>query len=258
MIRPLMRGLSFLPPDPPIAPRPSDGTPRVISFTASPTIDDITKQRSTTFSWSTQSADFVELSYDCPKGAEGMVIAEGQEGRGCGGSLDQTFPLKRSANGSVTVDFANFHHDEPVPVRITMTPFREAIPYSELSKSVTVMVTPWNPLPEGAHAGTRNMTVSYLSGAEQATYRQGSSMAIQWTDVEKRDSCINLYLVQDDENGVAAYRARFGEERCLTPASGGSYTWQFPKKYLGSSFRVYAATPGDVSWALGGQFEIVP
>jgi hypothetical protein len=186
-----------------------------------------------------------------------MVIAEGGEQRGCGNSLDQSFPLKRSPNGSVTVNLANFDHDDPVPVVVTMTPFSGAIPDRDLSKSVTVSVGPWNPLLHGVHTGSQNMTLAYADGATK-TYRQGSSMTIRWTDTEKRDACVNIFLVQDNEQGVAEYRARFGDRKCQAPASDGSVTWQLPQKFRGSGFRIYAATPGDGSWALGERFEIVP
>jgi hypothetical protein len=257
VVRPLLGEVSFVQPEPPIIRENSAGAPKVNSFNATQTINSITKLSETTFSWSTQNFDFIELSYKCPSGSNGMVIAEGGEQRGCGNSLDQSFPIKRSPNGSVAVNLANFDHDDPVPVVVTMTPFSGAIPDRDLSKSVTVSVGPWNPLLHGAHTGTQNMTLGYADGATKR-YRQGSSMAIRWTDTEKRDPCVNLFLVQDNEQDVVEYRARFGERKCQTPASGGTVSWQLPQRYRGSGFRIYAVTPGDGSWALGERFEIVP
>jgi len=167
VMRPLLRRASFVPPEPSFVRKHMNGAPEVVSFTATPTINSITKRQETTFSWSTQNVDYVELSYDCPAADVSVVILDGGAAFDCGNRLDKTIPLKRSTNGSVTVDFANFHGDEPVPVRITMTPFGGAVPYSDLSRSLTVSVSSWNPLPEGAHTGTQNMTLSYFSGADK-------------------------------------------------------------------------------------------
>jgi hypothetical protein len=254
----LLGEVSFVPPEPPIVREDSAGSPRVNSFAASPAVNEVAQRGEATFSWSTQNVDFIELSYKCPSGAAVMTILEGQQGRGCGNSLDQTFPLKRSPNGSVTVNFGNFDQDDPVPVVVTLTAFNGGILDHALSKSVTVSVPPWNPLPQGAHMGAQNMTLAYVRGTGDAKrYGQGSSMTIRWTDAEKREPCVNLFLVQEDEHGVVAYRGRFGTRTCQTPASAGTYTWQLPKRYLGSGFHVYAAAPGGTSWALGDRFEIV-
>ncbi|HEX6773475.1 MAG TPA: hypothetical protein VF126_15695 [Acidobacteriaceae bacterium] len=257
LIRTLLRGVSFMLPEPAVSRKEPAGPPRVNSFTATPTIASITKLHETTLAWSTQNVDYIELSYECAKDAKDIVIAsDGDVTRDCGNQLIPMFPMKRSAKGSATLSFGN-DHDDPIPVRITLTPFNRATPDRDLSRSVTVMAEPWNPFPDGAPTGARNMTISYVDGVNGAkSYRQGSSMTVRWTDTEKRDPCVNLFLVQDDEHGVAQYRARFGERKCQTPASGGSVSWRLADKFSGTGFRISAEATAGVSWVLGDVFEI--
>ena len=257
LVQPVLRAVSFVRPTVPITPAHSEAVPKVISFTSSSAVsDDVTTPHGITFSWSTENADYIELTYSCAKSVrDGIVISEEVGGRDCGSRLIPTFPFKRSPNGSVKVNFENDHQDDPVPVLVTITPFSHAIAYKDSTRSLTVMVDPWNPFPKGANTGARNIALSYLPGS--TAYRQGSSMTIQWTDTRKGDPCVNLFLVQDDANGVPVYRSRAGERKCLTPASTGSYTWQIPLKYSGPGFRIYAGAPGGDSWALGSRFEIV-
>jgi hypothetical protein len=207
--------------DPPSA----DAIPKVISFTASSGVaDQVTNRGQITFSWSTQNADYIKLSYRCTEG---------------------------TANG---IAILGTRQDDPISILVTITPFSRGTAYGDLSKSLTVAVGPWNPFPKGAPAESRNITLSYSLGPEKI-YRRGSAMTIQWTYSESRDACINLYLVRDNGSGVATYRARVAE-KWLPPAGSGSYTWRLPNKYRGSGFRIYAAAPGNVSSALGERFEI--
>lgn len=108
VIRPLLRGLLFIKPEPAVIRESTGSAARVISFIATPAINSITKQPETTLSWSTENVDYIELSYACPKGSKGMAILEDDAGRGCGGPFDQSSLVNRSANGSVNLTYRQF------------------------------------------------------------------------------------------------------------------------------------------------------
>jgi hypothetical protein len=234
--------------------------PTVISFTASSDVADDAKNRSSiTFSWSTKNADYVEFSYDCSVVGLGVVILEGGGGsRNCRNDPKPISPDPRefthAPNSTTDTAFGNSSQEDPISIAVTITPFSHGTAYPAASKSITISVDPFNPFPKGIPSSTANIALTY-SGTPRKSHEQGSSLTVNWTDTLSRDSCVNLFLVQDSGNGLQ-YVGRVSRE-CLQPATAGSYTWTIPSKYSGSGFRIYAAAPGLTSSALGPVFGIV-
>ncbi len=211
-------------------------------------------------SWTTEGADYVELSYRCSAFGLGVVIAEqgGSGGRNCENDskpiTPQTQQLNHPANSELELGVANFHHDDPISIVVTLTSFSHGAAFPAGRKSITISVAPFNPFPKGIPSSTANISLTY-SGGPKDSYEQGVSLTLTWTDTLSRDSCVNLLLVQDRGNGLQ-YAGRVSPE-CVRPAAAGTYTWTIPGRYSGSGFRVYAAAPGVQSSGIGPVFSIV-
>jgi hypothetical protein len=273
LIKPLIASVSFFRPSVAAAHDGDSRTaPRVTEFSASSQTADLGNRGLITFSWSTQDADYVELTYTCPnpldaqqKGVSSVVISENGPNRYCMNTESfKTFSLGHfyhSPDSSVEIGFGYFNHDDPTSVVVTITPFSHGTPYPDSSKSLSVIVNPYNPFQRGIPTDTRNMTLTYAPAADGAqNYEQGSPLKIIWTDARTQDPCVNLYLVQDNGAGGENYLLQINgtlEIGCLKPASSGSYAWTVPTKYSGSGFRVLARTPGGFSGTLGAPFNIV-
>jgi len=242
-------------------PEHPSAVPKVTSFAASSTIvNGGTDRGATEFSWTTENADYVEFSYHCSAVGLGLVILEqgGAGGRNCENDpkpiTPQTQQVNHPPNSALEVAFGNAHHDDPISIVVTLTPFSHGKAYPSASRSLTIRVDPRPPFPEGIPSETDDLTLTYSGGA-QAAYQQGSSLTISWTDTLYRVSCFGLYLVQEG-TGRPHYVAQI-VYKCQPPAASGSYDWTIPDKYSGSGFRIYAAAWGRMSSALGPAFSIV-
>ena len=273
LIKPLLASVSFFPPA--VLPaRESDLqlVPRVTEFASSSQMADVANRGLITFSWSTQGADYVEFTYTCTnpldaeqRGVSSVVISENGPNRYCKNIESfKTFSLGHfyhSPNSFAQIGFAYFNHDDPTSVVVTITPFSHGTPYPDSSKSLTVTVNPYNPFQRGVPTDTRNMTLNYAPAPDGAqNYQQGSPLRIMWTDARTQDTCVNLYLVQDNGMGGENYLLQINgtlEIGCLKPASSGSFRWTVSTKYSGSGFRVLASTPGGTSGTLGAPFNII-
>jgi hypothetical protein len=230
--------------------------PVVASFTASSQVADAVTNRGTIdFSWTTKGADYVELSYHCSEVGLGVVILEGGE-RNCENDPKPIIPyteeFNRDPDSSTKIIFGNSRRDVPISIIVTITPFSRGAAYPSGSKSLTVTVDPYNPFPEGIPATTANISLNYSD--EKASYAQGATITINWTDTLSRDPCVNLYLLQERSDGRHLLAQIVYQ--CLRPAAAGSYKWTIPDNYSGSGFRIYAAAPGRVSSAFGPVFSI--
>jgi hypothetical protein len=255
-----MRRISYLPSKVASRPKHSNAAPKVTSFTASSTIVNASTDRSTLqFSWTTEDADYVEFSYHCSAYGLGVVILEqgGSGGRNCENDpkpiTQQTEQVNHPPNSDVEMTFSNSHDEDPISIVVRMTPFSHGRAYSAASRTITIRVDPYNPYPKGIPTSTGNITIRY-AGSPQDSYKQGSSLIVNWTDTLSRDPCVNLLLAKDGGNGLQ-YIGRVSQE-CLRPAAAGTYTWTIPARYSGNGFRVYAAAPGQNSSALGPVFSI--
>lgn len=274
LIRPLIASVSFFRPKVLSLPAVDHyAMPQVTEFTASSqTADDVTNRGLITFSWTTQDADYVEFTYTCvdPSQAEevgvfSVMISEDGPNRYCQNTPSfekySAGHFYRSPNASTNIGFGYFNHDDPTSVVVTITPFSHGVAFPASSKSLTVLVNPYNPFPRGVPTGTRNMTLAYApTGDGVPSYAQGSLLTIEWTDERPQDPCVNLYLVQDNPSGGESYLLQINGKReigCLKPATSGSYVWTVTGRYFGSGFRVLARTPGGASGTLGKPFNIV-
>ncbi len=255
-----MRRISYSPPAAVPLPKNQAAAPKVTSFSASSAIvNGVTDRGTTQFSWTTEDADYVEFSYHCSAFGLGVVIAEqgGAGGQNCENDpkpiMPQTQQVNHAPNSTVEVGFGNFH-DDPISIVVTMTPFSHGRAYSGANRSLTITIDPYNPFPQGIPNTTANIKLNY-SGVARASYDQGSLLKIDWTDTLTRDSCVNLYLLQE-KGGERRYVAQIVHE-CLRPAIAGSFTWTISDKYSGSDFRIFASTPGGLSSAFGPGFSIV-
>jgi len=256
-----MRRISYSLPAAVSLPENPIDVPKVTSFTASSAVvNGVTDRGTTQFSWTTEGADYVEFSYHCSAFGLGVVIAEqgGAGGRNCENDstpiMPQTQQVNHAPNSTVEVGFGNFHHDDRISIVVTMTPFSHGRAYSAANRSLTITVAPYNPFPQGIPNTTANINLNY-SGVAKVSYDQGSLLKIDWTDTLTRDSCVNLYLVQE-RGGERRYVAQIVHE-CLQPAVAGSFTWTISEKYSGSGFRIYAVAPGRLSSAFGSAFSIL-
>lgn len=253
--------VSYFPVSAKVGTPKQESIPRVTAFTASSEVADGAMNRGTiTFSWTTENTDYVEFSYSCSASGLGTVInEEGARMRNCENDPKPITPdpdeYTHSSNSSGQIGFGNFHHDDPIFVTVNIVPFSHGKAYPSEMKSIKITVDPYNPYPNGIPSKTANIALSY-AGPVSKSYKQGEMLTVTWTDNLSRDSCVNLLLARDSASGVQ-YVGRVSE-KCLSPASSGSYNWTIPKKYAGAGFRVYASAPGGESSALGPSFEIVP
>jgi hypothetical protein len=245
-------------------------TPKVTSFSVSDPIADYTTNRGQiNFSWTTQNADYVRLSYNCTGGEEiiqnglpslgldGVIILEtGAAGTGCGGKLDVPQLINHSPNSSLDVGFANSSYDAPVEVRVTITPFSHGVAYAKSAKTIPISVYPDGQFRNGPPTPTGNITVLSPPNTKRVSnYRQGSSSKIEWTDSREGDDHFWLSLVQDNTGNGIAYLYQIAG---YVPRTGSStnYTWVVPKSYSGSGFRI-SITSGDRA-GISNPFNIVP
>jgi len=259
LIQPLMESVSFLPPRIAIAPAPPIAIPRITSFSSSSLTAGVPTEN-ITLAWTSTDADYVRFSYLCSDvkiGHVGIIERNGGQ-RNCSNS-DTTYPdgsYTFSPNSSLDLSLASYNDEDPRSVVITITPYARGAAYPDSSRSVTIEVDPYNQFPAGVPTLPRNLTVSYapsMSGGSD--YKQGSPLTIHWTDTWA-DPCVNLYLVQDTSSGNTVYLSQISGP-CQKPSSSGSFTWTIPTRRSGSSFRIFASTPGGTSHALGPRFNIV-
>jgi Kre9/KNH-like N-terminal Ig-like domain len=242
---------------PPIS---GNSTPAVASFTESSQVAySGTPNSGITFSWTTQGVDYVQLSYSC---ASGLLIVNGANPQ-CQGLVDPPSSPNYSPNGSTTIVFGNENRSSPVqssiPVTITLVPFVNGMVASNLEKTVNLTVTPENAFPNGVPATNNKLNLN-INGSN---FKQGSSMNIAWTDSNDTnandptppDSCVDLYLVQDNANGGETYLYQIVSS-CVQPAMSGSYSWTVPSNYSGSGFHILGITPGLTANALSAPFTI--
>ena len=254
-------------------------TPIVTSFTTSSPVADQSKNRGEiNFSWSTQNADYVRLSYHCTGGEvaaaeeknllnlglDGIIIAErGGPSKGCGGKLDPITLINHSSNSSQIVGFANFDYITPAEVRVTVTPFSHGIAYATAAKTIPISIYPRNPFPDGLPAPTGSITfLSPVDTKGVSSYRQASSSRIEWTDSETGDDHFWIHLARDGSGGVnylyqiAGYVPRTDDRT--------HYTWVVPRSYSGSGFRIFINSQHrdgnkfEWSYALSPPFNITP
>jgi hypothetical protein len=240
--------------------------PQITRFVASSqTADDVTNRGQITFSWTTQDADYVELSYKCIPPMAGRipaaVILEYGYPVGCGNASPNfkvTTVQYRAPNSSQTVGFGDNRALDPITIIVKLTPFSYGKAYPASSKSISIQVDPHNPFPEGVYAPDGKVVLSYPVHVDGTTkLLQGSSLAIHWRDINPHDSCVNLYLVQDVGKDRETYRMQLGN-KCFAPGSSGSYIWTIPNRFSGARFRIYSRAPGGSASGLGAPFSIVP
>ena len=132
LIKPLIASVSFFRPAVlPIRVSGPHSTHRVTEFTASfQTNDDGTNRGQIAFSWSTEGADYVELSCSCtpaPTGS-GIVILENGFPYDCENARIHSNVISnrnRSPNASATLNFGNYLQSDPIAITVTITPFSE-------------------------------------------------------------------------------------------------------------------------------------
>ena len=241
--------------------------PRITRFVASSqTADDVANRGQITFSWATQHADYVEISYKCiPPMAGDVPAAVILEDHGYPAGCNNTSPLfknttveYRASNSSQTIAFGNNRRLDPITIVVELTPFAYGKAYPDSAKSISIQVNAHNPFPEGVPTPDGKIVLSYPVHADGTTkLQQGSSLTIHWTNANPRDACVNLYLIQDVVTGKQIYRMQLGD-KCFAPASSSSYTWTIPDRYSGGGFRIYSGAPGGTASGLGAHFSIVP
>jgi hypothetical protein len=232
----------------------------VTAFTASSNAaSDATNRGAITFSWTTENADYAELSYTCSAVGLGVVILEDGAGRrNCKNDPKPITPdpdqHTHAPNSAAEILFRNMHHDDPIFITVNIVPFSHGAPYPSATRSLKITVDPYNPYPKGIPSTTANIALSY-AGPVSKSYEQGAELTITWSDGFSRDPCVNLLLAQN-KAGEEQYVGRVSQ-KCLAPAASGSFIWKIPMKYSGSGFRVYAAAPGGQSSAFGPSFDIM-
>lgn len=243
-----------------------NAVPRITRFVASShTADGATNRGEITFSWTTQDADYVELSFKCIPPMAGRlpaaVVLENGYPDGCGNAsphFKDTAVKYRAPNSSRTILFGDNRPLDPITIIVKLTPYSYGKAYPGSAMSIPIKVNPRNPFPEGVPAPDGNVVLSYPVRADGTTeLQQGTSLTIHWTEATPRDSCVNLYLVQDVGGGKWAYRMQL-PDRCFSPARGGSHTWTIPDRFSGAGFRIYAREPGGPASGFGAPFSIVP
>jgi hypothetical protein len=147
VVKEFMQRISYTSPTTSSLPQHSNAHPKVTSFASSSTIVKASTDRSTLqFSWTTQGADYVELSYRCSAYGLGLVIAEqgGAGGRNCENDPKPITPqaqqINHPPNSGVEVTFGNQHHDDPILIVVTLTPFSHGEAYPSASRSLTIRV----------------------------------------------------------------------------------------------------------------------
>jgi hypothetical protein len=255
-----LSGVSFFTPTakPPLS---VSGNPAVTSFTASSQVAySGTTNSGVTFSWTTRSVDYVQLSYSC---ADGLEVVSGANPQ-CQGVVDSPSSPNYSPNGSTTIIFGNENRSSPVqssiPVTVTLKPFVNGMAVPNLGKTVNLSVTPTNAFPNGVPTTNNKMTLD-INGS---SFKQGSPVNITWTDSNDTnhndptppDSCVDLYLVQNNSSGGETYLYQVVNS-CVQPAMSGSYSWTVPSNYSGSGFHILGITPGLTANALSAPFTIM-
>jgi hypothetical protein len=263
VIEPVMSQVSFFRPATGIAASDNpNAIPSVTSFVASSQVADGALNRGQiTFTWSTENADYVQFSYRCSSdSSKGIVISEdnagGRECENLAPIINSTSISNHSANSSAGILFGNFHRENPLSIVVTITPFSHGIAHPDSRKSITIVVNPYNPFPQGLPLAPTNTTLSYAANADGSSrFAQGSTLAITWPDTLSRGPCLNLYLLQESE-GKEVYRAQLADT-CLKPSAGNSYSWTISNKFSGPGFRIYARAPGGTSSGYGAPFTII-
>jgi hypothetical protein len=253
----LLSGVSFFRP---VAKPPSRtaGHPKILSFSPSSNVAGHGVDSRITFSWTSQNVDYVRLQYRCAKGA---VIVDD---RGTDAQCDSDSPAPNySPDGSTAVIFGNSILDSPdqlsIPVTITLVPYADGIAYRNLSKSVTIAISPYNAFPGRVPTSDVDMSLTLQSAANGGEFRfaHGSTVTIRWMVhlAAPLAPCVNLYLVQDYAQGGEAYLYKLSRP-CLIPGTSGSSSWTIPERFSGAGFRILGAIPGSVAHALSRPFSI--
>lgn len=250
-----LSGISFFRPaaQPPSR---SLGPPEILSFSASSPVAGVGIHNNIKFSWTSRNVDYVRLQYSCAKGEE---VEDGVSPQ-CG---TYSSSPNHSPNGSTRIIFGNNILSSPerssIPVTVMLVPFANGVAYPNLSKSITITISPYNAFPEGVPTSDMNMSLTLSAGSNgEFRFARGSTVNIRWTDTNTSppDSCVNLYLVQDNEEGGETYLYKLTEP-CLSPGSGsGSYSWTIPGNFSGTGFRIVGAAPGGRAHALSVPFTI--
>jgi hypothetical protein len=252
----LLSGVSFFRPaaKPPAR---NIGRPEILSFSPSSGVAGHGVDNSITFSWTSRNVDYVRLQYSCAKGA--VIVDDRSSGAQCGS--DSSAP-NRSPNDSTKIIFGNSILNSPeqpsIPVTVTLVPFANGVAYPDLSKSVTITISPYNAFPNGVP--TSNIKMSLMmqppsNGEFRLTH--GSTVTIGWV-VDATVSvapCVNLYLVQDNAEGGETYLYKLSQP-CLKPSGNGSYSWTVPENFSGCGFRILGVTPGGMAHALSPPLSI--
>jgi len=152
LIEPILKGVSFSRAEAkPKAPPKKSVTPEVVSLTASSnTVNGVVQDSLMTVTWSTQGADYVELTYNCPsdEGETGWTLHISEDGpdRYCQNTeafkanSSEHFYHSPDSSARLLFVFANSYH--PAPVIITVTPFARGRAYVAGGKSLAVTAYP--------------------------------------------------------------------------------------------------------------------
>ena len=146
----LLKGISFstpiaLPPQGKSAPSITSFTvaSQVIGGTNTPISDNFI------FSWKTQGVDYVKLSYPCPNNLDSSYNAGNPNCVGFGNNPPSSSTTQYSPNGSTDIffDYKNWDKDQnttlsPIPLTLTLEPFVNGVGYPNLSKTITITVSP--------------------------------------------------------------------------------------------------------------------
>jgi len=249
----LLSGISFFRP---AAKPPSRtiGRPEILSFSPSSKVAGVGVDSSITFSWTSQNVDYVRLQFSCAKGAIISVIGPGtQSGMPCG---SYSSAPNHSPDGSAAIIFGSSILDSPelppIAVTVTLVPFANRIAYPNLSKSMTITI------PRAVPTFDINMSLTVRSASRgEFSFARGSTVTIRWADRNSPpDPCVDLSLVQDNEEGGETYLYKLSEP-CLGPDSGsGSYSWTVTSNFSGDRFRILGWAPGGRAHALSSPFSI--
>ena len=127
------------------------------------------------------------------------------------------------------------------------------------NKSVTISISPYNAYPEGVPTSDRSMSLTLQPASTgEFIYARGSAVNIRWVDTNSTppDPCVNLYLIQNNEQGEATYLYKLSQP-CLEQTNGtGSFLWTIPENFSGAGFRILGAAPGGRTHALSDPFSI--
>ena len=265
LVQPLIRRVQFSRPTAvPVRKNNPQAVPHITRFVASSqTANDDTNRGQITFSWTARNTDYVDLSckYVPALGAKIPATVMVREGYPCyhaSWSLNPKGVHHLPPNAAQTWSFISYRGLYPARVVVTLTPFAYGKVYTKSARSFPIQVNPYNQFPDGVPEPDGKVVLSYPVRADGTTkLRKRSSLTIHWTEATPRDSCVNLYLVQDVGAGKWAYRMQL-PNRCFSPAKGGSHTWTIPDRFSGAGFRIYAREPGGPASGWGTPFSIIP